>query len=66
VSRSEGFDDQAFFVSLCKKHHPHLRTFGYRKSRSVIAFLGLTFDLGPVGLLLFAILLFACTVWRDY
>jgi hypothetical protein len=72
VSHDEGFDNQAFFTSLCEKCHPHLRTSSCQKPRSI-----LTRVLAPLGLLgltswpsrpltLFAILLFVCVTQRDY
>jgi hypothetical protein len=66
VSNSVGFGNQALFISLCEKHHPHLRTSGYWKPRSFltrlckspgVTLLGLISDLGPFGLLTFYVLL---------
>jgi hypothetical protein len=75
VSNSAGFVNQALFIPLCEKCHPHLRTSGYQKPRPFltrlckspgVTLLGLISDLGPFGLLTFYVLQLTCASWCDY
>jgi hypothetical protein len=70
-----GFGNQELFISLCEKHHPRLRTFGYQKPWSFLTRLcknpsvtlpGLTLDLGPFSLLTFYVLLLTRASEHNY